>query len=291
MKPRAMRKRAVLMELGSLGVSQKRAAMLLGLPAPSVSRYCKDLGVSLPREGGGWAPTVAKSRDRAASMLALYRAGYTLQQIGDQQGITRERVRQLMAKHFGVNHADGGAHVLAVKNEARRRTRRNDRCLRKYGCSWEQMAEVKKVSRAMKKAGRGFFSRPMGAFTSQRHNAGNRGIGFELTFWQWWCIWQESGHWAERGRGQGYVMCRRGDVGPYAVGNVFIAKAAENSAEGQNYKRLDPTLPMGVKRTKSGRYRAFRSLNGQKLHLGTHDTPELAHAAYLMAGEQMARAA
>jgi DNA-directed RNA polymerase sigma subunit (sigma70/sigma32) len=37
--------------------------------------------------------------DRAATMIAMYRSGQTLQQIGSTFGVTRERARQILAKH------------------------------------------------------------------------------------------------------------------------------------------------------------------------------------------------
>lgn len=283
-----MRKRAVLMELGSLGVSQKRAATLLKLAPANVSFYCSRLGVKLPRATGGFAVMTERSRKRAEVMVALYRAGYTLKQIGDQYGLTRERVRQLMTKHFDVSHRDGGHHVRSVANHEKQAALKNDRYLTKHGCTWDQYAGVRAIGRAMTAAGIHYSRTPTGAFNSQRFNAAKRGIGWDLMFWEWWTIWQQSGHWQERGRGQGYVMCRRGDVGHYAIGNVFVAKATENSSDAQAHGRLDPSLPIGVRQTKSGRYLAKRNVDGQQFHLGTHDTPELAHAAYLMAGERRA---
>lgn len=285
-----LRKRAVLKELGSLGVTQKRAGVLLGLPAPGISRYCTDLGVKLPREKGGFAPMTERSRKRAEIMVALYKEGYTLEQIGGQFSITRERVRQLMNKHFGVTHEDGGQHALAATNRAMRTATKNDRYLRTHGCTWDEYVSARAVGKAMVANGSSYARTPVGAFNSQKMNAAKRGIGWDLTFWQWWTIWRESGHWHERGRGQGYVMCRRGDVGSYAVGNVFIDKATVNSSEGRG-KNRPADLPIGVRRENSGRYSALRHINGKTIHCGTHDTPDLAYAAYLMAGEQMARAA
>lgn len=286
MSPRAMRKRAILIELGSLGVSQKRAAAILHISHPGISVYCKKLGVTLPRERGGFALMTTRSRARAEKMAALYKAGYTLQQIGALHDLTRERVRQLLTKHFGFTHVDGGQHAKAVANRSHRIARLNDQHLKRNGCTWEQYQSIKALGK-----GKHNERTPLAAFRRQKYNAGLRGIGWELSLWQWWTIWQESGHWEERGRGQGYVMCRRGDVGPYAVGNVFIALAAQNSSEAQAKKRIHPDLPIGVSKTKSGRYEAQRRINGRQMCLGTHDTPELAYAAYLMAGEQMARAA
>jgi hypothetical protein len=73
---------------------------------------------------------------------------------------------------------------------------------------------------------------PRGRYSSHKCGAKQRGIGFEMTFDEWFGIWTDSGRWAERGprRGQ-YVMARFGDVGPYAVGNVKIILHEANSAD------------------------------------------------------------
>jgi hypothetical protein len=53
--------------------------------------------------------------------------------------------------------------------------------------------------------------------------------GFELSFKEWWDIWEKSGHWDERGKCKGqYVMSRVDDMGPYKVGNVFIQTNTQN---------------------------------------------------------------
>jgi hypothetical protein len=64
----------------------------------------------------------------------------------------------------------------------------------------------------------------------QRRNAERRGIEFCLSF-EWWCeIWRR--HFSKRGRNRGqYVMARRGDRGPYRLGNVKIITIEENSRE------------------------------------------------------------
>jgi len=77
------------------------------------------------------------------------------------------------------------------------------------------------------------------------------------------------------------MMCRNNDTGPYAVGNVFIATGCENSS--REHAKISG-LPRGVALRK-GRYVAHRCVKGRKLYLGSHPTPELAHAAYLAAGE------
>jgi hypothetical protein len=69
-------------------------------------------------------------------------------------------------------------------------------------------------------------------FSQQRYRARQRGIGWQLDWGQWISIWLASGHFHQRGRGHGkFVMARRGDVGPYAVGRVRIVSWEQNRAE------------------------------------------------------------
>lgn len=219
---------------------------------------------------------------RAGVMAALYRDGRTLQQIGNMYGLTRERVRQIINKHFRMTAKDGGAHKLATERAARRAAKRNHQVLAKYGCDLSALKAIRKA----------YGRKPTYAFVRQKTHARARGIGWELTFWQWWSIWQESGRWEQRGRGQGYMMCRHGDTGPYAISNVYIAPGFVNSADAQiNLGNKDPALPPGVRPTESGRFEAKRMIGGKLLHLGTFDTPDLAYAAYLMAAPTEAREA
>src|SRR5262249_39109163 len=44
-------------------------------------------------------------------------------------------------------------------------------------------------------------------FNRQRRTAKQRGISWELDFWQWLRIWEESGHLEERGRCRGAIRC------------------------------------------------------------------------------------
>ena len=69
-------------------------------------------------------------------------------------------------------------------------------------------------------------------YQAQKDNAKRRGIAFELSFEQWWSIWESSGFWEQRGRGRGlYCMGRIGDKGTYRVGNVKIITHETNSGE------------------------------------------------------------
>jgi len=214
-------------------------------------------------------------------MATMYQAGMTLDEIGRQYKITRERVRQIISKHHGLNATSGGLHVRAEEKRRRRAVEQDAAFLTDYGCTKEQWREIRDLGKREIAAGKGIYRTPLYAFRQQRQSAKTRGIGWELSLWQWWSIWQTSGHWEQRGRGQGYVMCRKGDIGPYAVGNVFIATARENIATSKNKKSH---LPMGVALKKSsGSFVARRSINGEIRYLGSFPTPEAAYAAYLAA--------
>jgi hypothetical protein len=78
-------------------------------------------------------------------------------------------------------------------------------------------------------------------YNVQKHSAvKKRNIPFEITFEEWYQIWLDSGHWEERGRG-GYVMARKGDKGPYAVGNVDIKHHIDNMHDTIGMKRKPRT--------------------------------------------------
>ena len=104
------------------------------------------------------------------------------------------------------------------------------------------------------------YQRAKRSFYNHRLSAKHRGIKFLLTFEQWWIIWQDSGYWKERGRLKGqYVMARKGDKGPYAIGNVKIIKVEENIEE-----RVTPRgSATTVSKITEDDVRKIRSLDGK----------------------------
>ena len=66
-------------------------------------------------------------------------------------------------------------------------------------------------------------------YWNQKDNARKRGVTWEMTFEEWWEVWESSGVWEQRGckRGQ-YCMSRKGDIGPYSKDNVFIQLHGSN---------------------------------------------------------------
>jgi hypothetical protein len=75
-------------------------------------------------------------------------------------------------------------------------------------------------------------------FQVHRAAAKERGIEFKMGFAEWEKWWQESGHYHERGRGQGrYVMARKGDLGAYELGNVECKLGSDNVREGNKTRK------------------------------------------------------
>lgn len=177
------------------------------------------------RPAGRAAEAIAIDRE----MATLYRQGMTLAEIGLRFGITRERVRQRLAL-AGVSRLEGGEAVRvalrrAMKLDALRKTR-DASAMRTYGCSY---ADLMMINGGLAKSAPGSACR---AYIAQRCNAWARGIEWSITLPEWWKVWQDSGRWAERGRGQGYCMARHLDEGPYAAGNVYICTCGQNSSDG-----------------------------------------------------------
>lgn len=209
----------------------------------------------------------AKNRDpRSEKMAALYQSGKSLREVGHEFGLTSERVRQLISQDYGLTRTDGGAHHAATSKKVKRRIAQDKWSMEKHGCSYEQYRRLAGV--------------PTRRFNEHRNHARFRGVEWKMNLWEWWTIWQQSGKWDQRGSGQGYVMCRKGDLGPYAVGNVFIAPSPVNCSEGQ---RKNSDLPIGVRRRRDG-FSANRMVDGVRYYLGSFTTAEKAGAAYLAAG-------
>lgn len=164
---------------------------------------------------------------RDAEMVLLYRKGKTLEQIGRKYGITRERVRQLLTR-LGLSADDGGRSIREflrtgerAASAAKCQADREARHFAKFGMPRAALDAISQLRRSHPQ-------HPLRKYFGQISNAKKRGIAWQMTFADWWRIWQESGHWEERGNGTGYCMARWADDGPYSPENVYICTIAQN---------------------------------------------------------------
>lgn len=203
--------------------------------------------------------------ERTLRMAAMYRQGLTLAKIGEQYGMTRERVRQLITK---VGAEKAGLRVRAAMAEqaaAAKRAVQEARCIAKWGCGLDRKRELRPLIRA---------------FKNQKHNADCRGIEWRLTFPQWLAIWEASCKLHLRGRGAGrYCMSRISDAGGYVAGNVHVQLCTDNSREAVEQWRGKPKKEhRGVFLLYPGLSRPYMAKVG-KVRLGQFETPEAATAA------------
>lgn len=173
------------------------------------------------------------TQKRLEDIARAYRAGHTLQEIGECYGISRERIRQLLKK-LGINGKDGGSHIKAVTNKQLRASdsyeKKHTRILNFYGCTAEEMEALNEGLQVSDPRSLAM------AYRNQMRSADSRAIEWKFTFPEWVRVWVESGLLEKRGRGADcYCMSRRGDVGPYSVENVRIITHSENSREAQTH--------------------------------------------------------
>lgn len=148
--------------------------------------------------------------DRWMKMSEMFKAGYTLQQIGNSYGISRQRVQALISR-LGVTRDDGGSDLKKAEE---------------YGfASLEDL--------------RSYLDRYPGCcakYRQQRQNASMRGVDWEFNLKSWLDAWGD--RWSKRGRGgESLVMCRIGDIGPYSKDNVYIASCGQNASDYQAIKK------------------------------------------------------
>lgn len=163
--------------------------------------------------------------ERNNEWAVLFRSGMTFEAIGSRYGVSRERVRQVLARK-GVRRYDGGKHFASASKKlldrVEREATRNQRCFDSFGCC---RSTAKSLNSGMSLR-KGLAL----AYVNQRNAAVNtRGIEWKLTFPEWVEVWRESGKLNERGCKTGqYVMARRMDTGAYEAGNVYVTTCSDN---------------------------------------------------------------
>lgn len=175
-------------------------------------------------------------------IIEQFKNGVTLEEIGRSLGITRERVRQILAR-FNLSRLDGGATIRSFKDVQKRIETFKDKeadkeqaHFNKWGCSIGFVRSISDLPRSNS-------NHPVRLYRRQQQSAKNRGIDWDMSFAEWWKIWQDSGKWEVRGRGKGYCMARMGDSGPYKADNVEIITVSQNFKDSYITKSWESRFP------------------------------------------------
>jgi len=232
--------------------------------------------------------------NRNAEIAEQYKSGMTLEQVGAANGMTRERARQILAK-LGVDKFDGGSAVRSFKatpDKVSAIRAKNERQEARVRATWN-MSLSDYAAHIAEHGSSANRSSPMGKYVQQRNSAKRRGIAWEFTFATWWGVWQESGKWAQRGRGDAYVMARWGDGdAPYSVDTVYICTHSQNSKDSYIVSPHAVRFADSQRSAGSGKGYSYQPgaskirpyvVHVRGRHIGQFATPEAAHAAYLQA--------
>jgi hypothetical protein len=219
-------------------------------------------------------------RQKHTTIANQFKAGRSALDIASDYGVTRERIYQILRRQ-GVTGKHGGQAVRASIRRNAVAAERAARHMEVYGCTKQQLDEV----RGMRNEKGGH---PLTAFIYQRNHARYRGVSWALKFWDWWQIWQESGKWAQRGREQGsFCMCRHGDSGPYAKGNVYISTVDHNTSLGRTLacERKAPASPfMRLMRAAGGRKAVSEAIGVSRNYLSQLANDGFVPAAWIEDG-------
>lgn len=243
------------------GKTRNDAMQALGITRPTLKRLEEKAGVSFIHGRTG-----LQDMDRAEKMASMYRQGLSLEKIGASFGLTRERVRQVLAKQ-GTTRNEGGASKRKQVTAAALQAKRDARYLARHGITFSKWQELR---------GTGLLQR----YRNQEHSAKARGIEWGLNLAQWLEIWETSGKMHLRGRGKGkYLMSRIKDSGGYVIGNVHIQLATDNSREAvDKWRDSEPKEHRGVFHLYPGLSKPYVAKMGRVL-IGSFATEHEAVAA------------
>ena len=227
-------------EMLAQGRSVFRASASTGLSYPTVRTIACELNIQLARGRHGGSRPKREPDQRALDMIKARKRGESLEEIGQRYGITRERVRQIVAEFGGPSGRL--ARVYSGTKTKERKAAHAAAVLARYGRTW---AEHKQLVACGATA----------AYREQKNSCRLRGIPWELPFEDWWRLWQESGHWNERGRTRdAYCLTRIDYAQPFSVANALITTLAESG------RRLQVATGCCQKRTKGGVYHLYPNL-------------------------------
>lgn len=162
-------------------------------------------------------------------MVADYRSGVTTTKLAAEYGVSVARIHQILKKQ-GLTAKDGGNYVRVLKRTTARVVKQTisheSRVLQSWGLNLDEYKNHVKTHGSGAKPGS-----PMYGYTNQRL-AMIRVHGkqmWQISFLEWWAVWQESGHWGRRGMytSEKYCLTRIDRNLPFTADNVVTLPLAQ----------------------------------------------------------------
>lgn len=179
-------------------------------------------------DAGEWASLIMRTADQYVRDVEVIRelldTKTTLRHVARKYGLSHESVRQITIRHGADVGLRVKKNVERIVKKGWKEIQTNERYIAKIGMPKDEYTKLIKMCVAIG------LKNPRRVYDRQRQNASDRGIPWELSFAEWWKIWEP--YYFDRGRGRDrYCMARLGDVGPYSLRNVEIKTNSENSSE------------------------------------------------------------
>lgn len=163
------------------------------------------------------------TNDYLARLADCYiKDGLTLEEIGAREGLTRERIRQLLFKKKVTAAQSGRKLSRCAAQEKNRVAQKHAAAFRKWGCSLE---EANKVLGGHLDSGSNHIAR---SFLEHRQNARRKYAKWEISLPQYAALLDGRVHQIGR-RGDLLVLVRKDKSKPYTADNVELVTLAESS--------------------------------------------------------------
>lgn len=152
-----------------------------------------------------------------------FRAGKTTTELKEEFGCTTQGIQRLLRKN-GLTRKDGGKHAQMAARKVTTSDHPKAMC-DKYGCTKEQWDRLRAMDEDYKKT-------PLAQFHTFKNNFQNinPGVEFNMTMWEWWCIWEKSGMWGKHKRNPDgmHVMVQIDKAKPLTSDNAQIVQFGDH---------------------------------------------------------------
>lgn len=162
--------------------------------------------------------------DREPHIVEWFKSGKAITEIAailsEELGTTvsYQAVHRIIKKN-GLGRKDGGKSVQTTARKEEEAKQKVEKLDARYGCTDDQWKYLRGLAEAYKDT-------PLAAYNTFKNNFKNLypDIPFELTLWDWWSMWEESGKWGQHKRNPKgmFVMTFVDALVPFAKNNARI---------------------------------------------------------------------